>query len=197
MTMETPLEITFRNLDHSDAVEAKVREKAMKLEQVFDRITSCRVMIEALNRQHVKGNLFRIHIEVGVPGKQVVVDNSGKNHAHEDVYVALRDAFNAARRRLEDHSKRRAGRVKAHEVPPHGKVARLFSDEGYGFIMTPDGSEIYFHQNSLVDADFGKLEEGQEVRYVADDKESDKGPQASTVKVIGKHHLQGRDAGRS
>jgi ribosomal subunit interface protein len=190
MTMETPLEITFRNLDHSDAVEARVREKVAKLEQVHGRITSCRVMIEALNRQHTKGNLFHVTIDVAVPGKQVVVDrNSGKNQAHEDIYVALRDAFNAARRRLEDHSRKRAGQVKTHAVPPHGKVTRLNGFEGYGFIVTPDGGEIYFHRNSLVDADFDKLDEGQEVRYVVAEGESDKGPQASTVKLIGKHHL--------
>ncbi len=188
--METPLEVSFLNMDHSDAVETRIREKAAKLEQFFDRITFCRVTVEAANRKHTKGNLFHVHIEVGVPGKQVVVDrHSGKNHAHEDVYVAVRDAFNAARRRLEDHSRRRAGRVKTHEVPPHGKIARLFAYEGYGFIETPDGREIYFHQNSLVDADFDKLEEGQEVRFVTAEKESDKGPQASTVKLIGKHHL--------
>ncbi len=192
MPMKTPLEITFRNLDHSDAVEARVREKAAKLEQAFDRITSCRVTIEAVNRQHTKGNLFQVHIEIGVPGKQVMVDrSSGKNHAHEDIYVALRDAFNAARRRLEDHSRRKSGRVKSHEVPPHGKVARLFPYEGYGFIETPDGGEIYFHQNSLVDAEFDKLQEGQKVRYVVAEGESDKGPQASTVKLIGKHNLVG------
>ena len=75
MTLQTPLEITFRNLDHSDAVEAKVREKVEKLEQIFDRITSCRVRIEAINRQHTKGNLYQVHIEVGVPGKQVMVDH--------------------------------------------------------------------------------------------------------------------------
>jgi len=187
--METPLEITFRNLDHSDAVEARVREKVGKLEQVFGRITSCRVTIDAVNRQHTKGNLFQVHIDVGVPGKQVSVGRNGKNHAHEDVYVALRDAFNAARRRLDDHSRRKSGRVKSHEVPPHGKVASLFPYEGYGFIQTSDGREIYFHRNSLVDADFDKLSEGQEVRYVAAEGESDKGPQASTVKLIGKHHL--------
>ena len=189
--MKTPLEITFRNLDHSDAVEAKVRDKVAKLEQAYDRITSCRVALEALNRQHVKGNLFSVHIEVGVPGKQVVVDTAGKDRAHEDIYVALRDGFKAARRRLEDHSRRRSGRVKTHAVPPHGTVARLFPQEGYGFIQTPDGREIYFHENSLIDGSFGKLEPGQEVRYVAAEKESDKGPQASTVKRIGKHHLQG------
>lgn len=190
MTLDTPLEITFRNLDHSDAVEARVREKVTKLEQVYGRMTSCRVMIEALNRQHVKGNLFHVNIEIGVPGKQVMVDrNSGKNHAHEDIYVALRDAFSAARRRLANHSRKRAGRVKTHEVPPHGKVVRLNGFEGYGFIETPDGREIYFHRNSLVDADFDKLEEGQEVRFVAAEGESEKGPQATTVKLVGKHHL--------
>lgn len=188
--MQTPLEITFRNMDHSDAVEARIREKVDKLEQVYDRITACRVRVEAINRQHTKGNLFQINIELSVPGKQVVVDrNPGKNHAHEDVYVAVRDAFNAARRRLEDHSRRKSGKVKTHEVPPHGRVARLFPYEGYGFIETPDGREIYFHQNSLVDSEFDKLEQGQEVRYVVAEKESDKGPQASTVKLIGKHHL--------
>jgi len=188
--MQTPLEVSFRNMDRSDAVEARVREKAEKLERFFDRVTSCRVVIEATNRQHTKGNLYHVHIELGVPGSQVVVDrNPGNKHAHEDVYVAVRDAFNAARRRLEDHSRRKAGKVKAHEVPPHGKVVRLFPEEGYGFIETSAGHEVYFHQNSLVDADFGKLKTGQEVRVVLAEKESEKGPQASTVRLIGKHHL--------
>ena len=190
--MQTPLEVSFHNMDHSDAVEARVREKAAKLQQVCDRMTSCRVTVEAANRKGAKGNRYNVHIEVGVPGKQVVVDrNPGKNGSHQDVYAAVRDAFNAARRRLEEHSDKRRQRVKTHEVPPHGKVARIFAHEGYGFIETPDGREIYFHQNSLVDADFAKLQEGQEVRYVAAEKESDKGPQASTVKLIGKHHLAG------
>src|SRR3546814_16691686 len=77
MTMETPLEITFRNLDHSDAVEARVREKVTKLEQAYGRITSCRVMIEAISRQHVKGNLFHVNTEVGVTGTQVIDRKSG------------------------------------------------------------------------------------------------------------------------
>src|SRR5690606_26467589 len=127
MTMETPLEITFRNLDHSDAEEAKVREKVVKLEQVYGRITSCRVMIEAVTRQSAKGKLSHVTIDVGAPGRQGVVDrNSGrKDRAHQDVYVGLRDAFNAARRRLDDHSRKRAREGKKHEVPPHGKVVSL------------------------------------------------------------------------
>ena len=117
--MQSPLEISFRNMDRSDAVEARVREHAEKLEQIFDRITSCRVVVEATHRHHHKGFLCHVSIDIGVPGTMVVVDRDpGKNHAHEDVYVAVRDAFKAARRRLEDHSERRAGKVKTHEAPP-------------------------------------------------------------------------------
>lgn len=189
--MQTPLEISFRNMDRSESVEARVREKADKLEQFFGRITSCRVMVEATHRRHAKGNLYHVQIEVGVPGNQIVINRNPKDkHSHEDVYVAVRDAFNAARRRLEDHSRRRAGKVKTHEVPPHGKVIRLFSYEGYGFIETSDGQEVYFHRNSLVDGDFDALEAGQDVRLVLAEAESEKGPQASTVKLVGKHHLQ-------
>ena len=198
--MESPAEISFRNMDRSDAVEARIREKVAKLEQFFDRMTSCRVIVEARHRQHHKGNLYHVRIDVGVPGNTVIIDRDpAKNHAHEDVYiairdafaVAIRDAFKAAQRRLEDHSKRRSGRVKTHEVPPHGRVIRLFAYEGYGFIETAEGQEIYFHKNSLVDADFDKLETGQEVRLVMAEAESEKGPQASTVKLVGKHHLTG------
>ncbi len=189
--MQTPLEITFRNMDRSESVEARVREKAEKLQLFFDRITGCRVTVEATHRRHAKGNLYHVHIEVGVPGNKIVINRSAHDkHAHEDVYVAVRDAFNAARRRLEDHSRRRAGKVKTHEVPPHGKIARLFPYEGYGFIETSDGQEVYFHRNSLVDASFDALEAGQAVRLVLAEMESDKGPQASTVKLVGKHHLQ-------
>src|SRR3546814_13832462 len=122
-------------------------------------------MIEALNRQHTKGNLFHVTIEVGVPGKQVMVDrNSGRNQAHEDVYVALRDAFNAARRRLEDHSRKRAGRVKSHEVTPHGKIARLTGIEDYGVITTFDGGEIYLHKHNPGAATFDNVVEEQKER---------------------------------
>ncbi|HIC82219.1 MAG TPA: HPF/RaiA family ribosome-associated protein, partial [Kiloniellaceae bacterium] len=125
------------------------------------------------------------------PGSQIVVNRNPKEkRSHEDVYVAVRDAFDAARRRLEDHARRKAGKVKAHAVPPHGRVVRLFPYEGYGFIQTAEGQEVYFHRNSLVDADFDKLETGQEVRLVLAEGESEKGPQASTVKLVGKHHLQ-------
>lgn len=117
--MEIPVQLSFRNMDPSDAVEANIREKADKLERYFDRIISCRVVVEAPHRRHGKGKLYEVHIDVTVPGKELVVNHSGpKNHAHEDVYVAVRDAFNAMGRQLEDHARKVRGEVKTHTPPP-------------------------------------------------------------------------------
>lgn len=188
--MQVPVQVSFRNMDPSEAVEDNVREKAAKLERYFDRIISCRVVVESPHRRRQKGKLYDVRIDIGVPGKEIVVNHVGpKNHAHEDVYVAVRDAFNAAARQLEDHARKVRGEIKAHEVPPHGTVARLFPYEGYGFVEMSDGREIYFHQNSVVNGGFDQLEVGQEVRVVVAEGESAEGPQASTITPIGKHHL--------
>ncbi|MHA1566815.1 MAG: HPF/RaiA family ribosome-associated protein [Alphaproteobacteria bacterium] len=188
--MDTPLQVSFRNMDRSEAVEARVREKAAKLEKIYSHLTSCRVVVESPERRHHKGNLYHVRIELGLPGKELVVSRHPKDkQAHEDVYVAIRDAFDAARRQLEDRVRKMDGRVKTHEVPLHGKVLRLFPNEGYGFIDASDGREIYFHENSVLRDGFDKLETGHEVRLVVAEGESAQGPQASTVVPLGKHHL--------
>jgi len=108
--MQLPLQITFRGLSSSEAVEAKVRERASKLEHLFGRITSCRVVIEAPHHQHRKGGLFGVSIELAIPEGQIVANRDpGQDHAHEDVYVAIRDAFDAVSRKLQDSVKRRRG----------------------------------------------------------------------------------------
>lgn len=187
--MQVPAEISFHNMDASPAIEARVREKIAELEERFhDRMTACRVVVEAPHRHGHKGKLYAVKIDISVPGKEIVISRAGpKNHAHEDVYVAIRDAFSAARRRLEDHTRTRRGKVKVHEVPPHGRVAKLFDHEGYGFIETPDGQEVYFHRNSVLNDGFGALQVGDEVRF--SDEMGDKGLQASTVVPVGKHHI--------
>jgi ribosomal subunit interface protein len=187
-TMQIPLQISFRNMDPSPAVEARIREKAAKLERFHDRIIGCTVVVEAPHRYHHKGKLYTVRIDISVPGKNVVVDRAKPiNHAHEDVYVAVRDAFDAAVRRLEDQTRKMRGSVKAHAAPRHGKIENLFDD--YGFITTAEGDEVYFHRSSVVGADFYKLEVGNEVSLVVAEKEGEKGLQASTVKPIGKHHI--------
>lgn len=188
--MELPLQITFRNMDSSDAVEAGVRDKAAKLDEFFDHIMSCRVVIEAEHRHHHKGNLYHVLIDIRVPGDEIVASrNPDRHHAHEDVYVAVRDAFDAAYRQLEDHSRRVRGRVKHHETPPHGTVAELHREGNYGRIRTPEGRLVYFHRNSVVNGNFDALDTGDEVRF--NEEQGDSGPQASTVRIVGKHHIVG------
>ena len=191
--MGVPLELSFRNMDPSDAVEAKVRERVDKLETFFGRINACRVVVEAPHRHRRKGKIYHVRIEIGVPGRTLIVDRDpGQHHAHEDVYVAIRDAFDAARRQLEDHSRKAAGKVKAHEVPVHGAISTLNGHQGYGIATLPDGQEVYFHRNSVVNDGFANLDVGDQVRLVVAESESAKGPQASTVTPIGKHHLTER-----
>lgn len=185
-----PIQVTFRNMEHSDFIEAEVRKRAARLDRFADRIMSCRVVVEAPHQRHNKGKLYDVRIGMTLPGREIAVTRSGpQDHAHEDVHVAIRDAFRAATRQLEDHVRERRGQTKTHETPLHGKVIKIFPD--YGFIETSDGHEIYFHQNSVVVGEFEKLNPDDEVRLVIAYDESAEGPQASTVVPIGKHHLVG------
>jgi ribosomal subunit interface protein len=105
--MQVPLEIAFHNMEPSDFIEAKVRERVDKLERYFDRITRCSVSIEAPHRAHRQGNLYHVRIEISVPGKDLVVSRDpGDLHAHKDVYVAIRDAFSAAERQLAEYTRK-------------------------------------------------------------------------------------------
>ena len=183
------LQITFRNIDASPAVEAKIRERARELEQFFDRIVSCRVVIEAPHRRR-HGDLYHIRVDLKVPGHEIVVKRDPpEHHAHEDIYVAIRDSFDAVRRQLEDHVRRQRGDVKAHDVPAHGRIGSLIAERDYGFINASDGTEVYFHRNAVANGGFEKLQVGDEVRFSLHSGEGEKGPQASAVAPIGKHHL--------
>jgi len=175
--MKLTPQITLKNVPHSDAVEAKVREKISKLDQFSDRIMGCRVLIEESQRRQHQGKLFGVNINITVPGKELVVNRT----EHEDLYVALREAFDAAKRRLEEHTRKGRGDIKAHAEPPRGRVAKIFPFEGYGFISTSDGREIYFHQNSVIDPTFERLEEGSEVAFL--EEQGKEGPQAIRVAV--------------
>jgi len=108
--MQRPLQISFRGMESSQAVEERVHERIARLERVFDRITSCHVTIEAPHRHHQNGRIYEVKVDLRVPGAELVTKQEGSNdHAHEDVYVALRDAFDAAERRLEDFAHRHNG----------------------------------------------------------------------------------------
>ena len=188
--MQLPLQITFRNMKRSPAIEANVQEHFGKLEKFFDRIVRCSVAVEALHKHHRQGNHYHVRIDLRVPGGELVTSRQAdEHHAYTDVYVAIRDAFHSLRRQLEDYSRRKQRQVKAHETPPHGRVVELNPAEDYGRIETPDGRLVYFHRNSVVKASFDDLSVGAEVRF--SEELGERGPQASTVHLVGKHHIVG------
>jgi ribosomal subunit interface protein len=109
--MRIPLQITIRDMEHSDVLETHIREKAEKLDEFCDHITSCRVVVDEPHKHHHQGKQFGVRIDIGVPGNEIVV-----NHHHDgDVYVALRDAFAAAKRQVEEYARKQRGAVKTHE----------------------------------------------------------------------------------
>ena len=112
--MKIPLQIAVRNMPHSAVLEERIRENAAKLEEFHTRIVSCRVAIEASGKHRSKGRQFEVRIDVRVPGDELVA-----NRAHnEDVYVAVRDAFNAVRHQLQETARIVRGDTKAHQTTP-------------------------------------------------------------------------------
>lgn len=181
--MKLPLQIVFRNMARSDAIEAKVRERADKLDRYAADIMSCRVVVEPSHKHHHKGNLYHVRVDIKARGAELAVAReSDDDRAHEDVYVAIRDAFDAAKRRLEDYVRRRRGDVKHHEPPSQGRIADVNFAEGFGRIETTEGRLVYFHRNNLIDSPFETLAPGLEVQFV--EELGERGPQATTVRVL-------------
>lgn len=108
--MQIPLQITIRGIPHSEALESRIREKAEKLDEFFDHITSCRIVVGEPHKHQRQGKEFNVRIEIGVPGRELVAT---RDH-DEDIYVALRDAFDAVKRQLEDYARQLRGDVKTH-----------------------------------------------------------------------------------
>ena len=119
--MKLPLQITWRGVPQSDAVQADIEAKAEKLDEFYEHIMSCRVVVEQSSGRHHKGNLFRIRLDIKVPEREIVVTRDpSEAHAHEDMYVTIRDAFDAARRQLQDYARIRRGDVKHHDDTDQG-----------------------------------------------------------------------------
>lgn len=199
--MIRPVQISFRNMEASEAVEEKIREEAEDLDRFYDGIVTCRIVVEMPHRSHEHGSLYHIRIITTVPGEELVVNHEPSLHGaseradieketkefeahtpHKHLFVAIHDAFDLARRQLQDYARRQRGMVKVHEPVPHARVARLFPDEDYGFLETPEGVAVYFHRNSVLNEGYDRLEVGAEVTFV--EEEGEKGLQASTVRIV-------------
>src|SRR5260370_3154560 len=194
--MQSPLQSSFENAEPSEAVRAAIGHEVERLEKYQHRLRGCRVAVVARSTTHRHGAVYRINIWVTIPPHEniVVSHQPSDDRRHVNVKVAIRDAFAAARRQIEALAQRASGKVKLHEVEAHGRVSKISAEEDYGFIVTPDGREIYFHRNSVIDNAFDRLSVGSEVRFA--EELGAKETQPSAIHPICTHHLNEQNHGR-
>jgi cold shock CspA family protein len=187
--MEAPVEIEFQGMQRTPAVQESVEAHITKLEQRYGRITACRVVVKGPGSHHRTG-LYEINIRLALPGgREVNVERTPQaDERFSDLPFAINDTFRRARRRLQDHVRRMQGKVKQHEGLPIGSVTKLDASGEFGFLESADGREIYFHRNSVLDSSFSHLVIGTRVSFA--DEMGEKGPQASTVRLLGKHGMR-------
>lgn len=207
--MKSELQITFRNIRPSKEVEEWVREEAAKLETLYSQLMGCYVAVELPHHHHRKGSQYHVRLNLTVPRGEIVVkrepslsaharqlgEREIKKHAevkvrHKDLRVAINDAFKAAGRRLQDYARRQRGNIKNHAPLSEARVSKVFPDQGYGFLTSDDGREIYFHKNSVLGRNFPRLKVGTVVRFV--EEPGEKGLQASTVRIRPKQRIRQR-----
>lgn len=188
--MQTPPEIQFQGMAGTPDIEDAIATHVAQLEEFWGRITACRVVLKAPSQHHRKGGLYEVHIRLALlDGREVNVERTPpKDKRHSDLSFALNDAFKHARRQLDHQVRRTRGEVKHHEGPPIGTVVRLDPSGEFGFLEASDGEEIYFHRNSVLDDGFSRLTVGLRVTFA--EESGDKGTQATTVKLLGKHGLR-------
>jgi ribosomal subunit interface protein len=157
-----PVKIVIRDMPNSPALEDHIRKKAEKLAQYYNRINTFQVVIEIPQKHKRNGKLFNVRIDLTVPGRELVVNRK----LDQDVYVAIRDAFHALLRQLETYSRKRRGDVKSHDDANYGYVTKLFPNEGYGFIQSLDGNELYFSTTNVTHPSFSDLTIGDAVQFI-------------------------------
>ena len=185
--MQSPVQIDFQGVELTPALREKVMDHVAGLEERFGRITACRVVLKAPGKHHRTG-LYEINVHLVLPnGKQVDIDRTPpRDERYNDIDFSLNDAFKRARRQLQSQARRLQGAVKVHEGQPIGKITQLH--DGYGFLEAPEGHEVFFHSRSVLNDGFARLEIGTRVTFV--EELGAKGPQASTVRLQGKHQLR-------
>ena len=183
--LTVPVEIAWHNMDSAARVEARIEQRAERLQRIMDRISHITVVVEASHRRHHKGNEYEVRLDVGVPGSNLTVNrHPGNNAAHADLLVTVRDAFDAMERQLKRWVEQHGGRPTVHEAPLQGRVTELDAEAGSGQIAATDGRLVYFHRNSVVTGDFDQMSIGDTVELVVDPGEDAAGAHASTVRSI-------------
>jgi len=186
--METPLQIEIQGFKPSSHVRELIETNLAKVEARFGRITSCRVAIHAPGAHHRAGEPYAVSIRAALPnGREVNVGKVSRpnDRRQTDVNFAINDAFRRAVRQLRDQTRLLRGEVKPARRAPTGVVARVSGDGEFGYVTTDDGREIYFHANSVLNGKLIDLRPGDRVAY--HEEVGEKGPQASTVRVLSRH----------
>jgi ribosome-associated translation inhibitor RaiA/cold shock CspA family protein len=188
--VQIPVEVTFHNIQSSEWVAETIREKAARLERLFNRIVACRVRVERRASNATSSIPPVVRIEISVPGHKDLVVSHEPEHLQQkfqdpDMSNAINEAFRIAERQVLDFKEQLKGRTKA---PHHdganqflGQVAEVAPADDHGFLLTKEGGLLYFHRNSVLTGDFDSLKRGDEVHYVED--LGDTGPIASKVRV--------------
>ncbi|MDZ8025525.1 MAG: HPF/RaiA family ribosome-associated protein [Nostoc sp. SerVER01] len=188
--MKVTPEITYRNLEKTDAIAALINQKIAKLEHICNYINSCHIAIEKIHDRPRSGSPYRVRIDITVPpGHELVAEsNPDEGKQYQPLDVVIRDAFDAACGQLvkltqrQHHSNKNLSNEAAQDT--RAFVTKLFRDRGYGFLKTLDGQEIYFHCNSVLHNEFQRLEIGTGVHFCVE--QGEEGLQASTVKIVDK-----------
>lgn len=181
----SPIQVTFRDLPYSAHIEQDIHAHAEKINQFCKRFIHCRVVLTIPQNHKHQGKLYNVRINLLVPGKEIVVTHQ----ENEDIKVAIRDAFDALIRQLEDYMRRRRGDVKTHDIPLQGFVVRIFPQENFGFIKGQDGNEYYFTANNIASTSFEHLAIGDMVQFLA--TVSGEGLQARRITLEKHNHLSG------
>jgi len=196
--MKVTPEITYRNLEKTDAIAALINQKIAKLEHICNYINSCHIAIEKIHHRPRSGSPYRVRIDITVPpGHELVAEsNPSDGKQYQPLNVVIRDAFDAACGQLVKLTQRQHESDKALSSEAAqdttALVTKLFRDRGYGFLKALDGQEIYFHRNSVLHDDFQRLEIGTGVYFSVE--EGEEGLQATTVKIVDKSGVR---AGKS
>ena len=184
--MKVPYQLVFRNMRGSDSLRTLVSEKVIWLETFSSKVVSCRVLVEKPHRRHRKGNLYHVRIDLRLPGEELIINRTPElHHRFKDVYVSIHDAFDRARREVEEYERKKRRDVKFLSIPSCAFIIALYKEDDrgeFGFIRSEDGREIYFHRNALINETFDSLRIGMKVRY--HEQLGEKGPQASSIEVL-------------
>jgi cold shock CspA family protein/ribosome-associated translation inhibitor RaiA len=184
-TAQLPLQITFRGIDHSQAVETAIRQRAAWLTRFTGLIQRFHVTVDMPHQHRHRGNHYAIRIEISTPSGEVVVSRDPSlDDSHKDFQSVLRDAFDAAARHLENNAQRSQTGAQDRGHPPPGRVTRLFPNQGYGFLTTTEGEDVYFNENSVSGASFAQLSIGSEVTFTLAPEDADQGARAASVQLL-------------